>query len=189
MKLYQTLIALALSFSANAQTFPEITISNSYDNNKLSLKTCAHNAGAICSLTFNGKQFINDFDHGRQLQSASSFDGLGEAFNPTEAGSYHDWWNPSPSSSKLLASAKVSENTLLTYSQMAFWYKYKGKALSDHKLIKIVTLGFEGHPEIIEYTTIFQLPTNEKHTSATFEVLTAYLHNSFTNFYVIDENS
>src|SRR5205823_5835380 len=55
------------------------------------LTTTARVAGAVHSLTWNGKEFLDSFDHGRQMQSAASFDGGGrfvpETFNPTEAGS------------------------------------------------------------------------------------------------------
>ena len=55
-------------------------------------------AGAIDSLTWGGREFIDSFDHGRQLQSASNFDGGGrfvpETFNPTEAGSRADGRGP-----------------------------------------------------------------------------------------------
>lgn len=54
-------------------------------------------AGAIHSLTWNGDELIDSADHGRELQSAASFDcGLpanefwAERFNPTEAGSRDD---------------------------------------------------------------------------------------------------
>src|ERR1019366_7148711 len=51
-------------------------------------------AGAIDSLQWNGHEFINSADHGRQMQSAASFDNTPEAnaetFNPTEAGSRRD---------------------------------------------------------------------------------------------------
>src|SRR3954451_13237272 len=64
-------------------------------------------AGAIHSLRWNGKEFIDSHDHGRQLQSAASFD-CGQAgefwaerFNPTEAGSRADGAGDR-SSSKLL---------------------------------------------------------------------------------------
>ncbi len=62
MKASKILVSLCLSviaFTATAQTFPEITISSSKGHSKLSLRTCAHNAGAICSLVFNGKEFID----------------------------------------------------------------------------------------------------------------------------------
>ena len=38
-------------------------------------------AGAIHSLTWNGKEFVDSADHGRQIQSASNFDG-GKTFIP-----------------------------------------------------------------------------------------------------------
>src|SRR5437879_419530 len=54
------------------------------------ITTTARLAGAIHSLTWNGREFIDSTDHGRQLQSAASFDCAGdfipETFNPTEAG-------------------------------------------------------------------------------------------------------
>ena len=63
------------------------------------ITTTSRLAGAIHSLTWNGKEFIDSFDHGRQLQSASNFDAgtpiTGETFNPTEAGSRDDGAGPS----------------------------------------------------------------------------------------------
>jgi hypothetical protein len=50
-------------------------------------------AGAIHSVQWRGKEFIESHDHGRQPQSAASFDCAAssefwaECFNPTEAGS------------------------------------------------------------------------------------------------------
>ena len=46
-------------------------------------------AGAVHSLTWNGKEFIDSFDHGRQMQSASSFDG-GRESQPQERGRHRD---------------------------------------------------------------------------------------------------
>lgn len=189
MKVSKILVSLCLSlmaFSANAQ---DVTLNSSSGSNAIALKTCSHDAGAFCSLIYNGKQFLDDKDHGRQLQSASSFDGLGEAFNPTEAGSFHDGFNPSPSSSKIITLSKIGENNLISHVQMAYWNKVNGVALSNHRLLKLVTVGFEGHFNIIEYTTIFQLPSDEVHTSATFEVLTGYMHKSFDNFYYLDASN
>lgn len=88
-------------------------------------------AGAIHSLKWNGKEFIDSHDHGRQLQSAANFD-LGkkfipEVFNPTEAGSRADATG-NRSSSKLLHLA-AKGNELLTTIQMAFWLKPGEKSL------------------------------------------------------------
>jgi hypothetical protein len=53
------------------------------------ITTTARLAGAIHSVTRDGKEFIDSLDHGRQLQSAANFDCAGrfipEVFNPTEA--------------------------------------------------------------------------------------------------------
>jgi hypothetical protein len=53
------------------------------------ITTTSRLAGAIHSLQWNGKEFIDSADHGRQLQSACSFDNArhanAETFNPTEA--------------------------------------------------------------------------------------------------------
>ena len=58
------------------------------------ITTTSRLAGAIHSLTWNGREFIDSADHGRQLQSASNFDAgsriTGETYNPTEAGSRFD---------------------------------------------------------------------------------------------------
>ena len=63
-------------------------------NSEIVITTTSRLAGAIHSLTWNGYEFIDSADHGRQLQSASNFDaGLpltAETFNPTEAGSRMD---------------------------------------------------------------------------------------------------
>ena len=42
--------------------------------------------GAISELWWNGKQFVNDHDYGRQIQIAANLSGQAEAFNPTEGG-------------------------------------------------------------------------------------------------------
>lgn len=91
----------------------------------ISISTSSRLAGAIGSLTWNGKEFINQDDHGRELQSASAFDGLGECFNPTEAGSLAD----NATSTSILIGLEAVGNNLQTTSQMAFWtpvnYSYR----------------------------------------------------------------
>src|SRR3954471_8145073 len=77
------------------------------------ITTTARLAGAIDSLTWNGKEFIDSFDHGRQLQSASNFDCgrrfIPEVFNPTEAGSRADHTGPRSLSKLLQIAATGSE--------------------------------------------------------------------------------
>ena len=46
------------------------------------------------SLTWRGKEFVNDYDHGREISYAWAFDGYGECFNPTEPGAARDGLGP-----------------------------------------------------------------------------------------------
>ena len=82
-------------------------------------------AGAIHSLTWNGKEFIDSHDHRRQLQSASNLEVDGtifnETFNPTEAGCERDMAGPTSTSRLLWLSATGPK--LETISQMAFWLR------------------------------------------------------------------
>ena len=63
-------------------------------DSEIVIRTTSRLAGAIDSLTWRGREFIDSHDHGRQLQSASNCDVDGtpfnETFNPTEAGCERD---------------------------------------------------------------------------------------------------
>ena len=161
--------------------------------------TTARLAGAIHSLTWGGKEFIDSFDHGRQLQSASAFDAgavrfWAEAYNPTEAGSRRDGAGPT-SSSKLL-SLTAKGNKLSTTTQMAYWLapgeKSSGhparnhRVLSDIRLTKDVTLGIPDHPQVIDYRVTFHMPAKEKQHYAQFEALTGYMPAEFSTFWTLD---
>src|SRR5881409_1199799 len=69
----------------------------------LTIRAGARFGGAISSIVWRGQEYINRGDHGRELQMAMHFDGIGgECFNPTEAGSYQD--DRSPTSTSVLRS-------------------------------------------------------------------------------------
>src|SRR5580658_5569314 len=59
-------------------------------NGVLTLGISARDAGAVSSIVYDGAEMVNDHDHGRQLQIAWFYNGLGEPDNPTEAGSAAD---------------------------------------------------------------------------------------------------
>jgi len=178
--------------------FGDASISAPVLGSTLVVSSSAQFAGAVSSLTWRGKQFINAADHGRELQSASSFDGLGECYNPTEAGSLADG---ATSTSRLLG-LSASANQLRTTSQMAFWtpagYPYPQGCggnpaitvaqnptnLSNHTLSKQVTIGFAGIPNVVEYAVTFHVPEN--HQSGVFEAVTGYLAAEFSSFYTYD---
>ena len=154
-------------------------------------------AGAIHSLTWGGKEFIDSHDHGRQLQSAASFDGAAagefwaECFNPTEAGSRADGTGEKTSSKLLQLRAEGAE--LRSTTQMAFWLPpgeksfgrlaLNEKVLSDHLLTRRVHIGHKQLANVIEYDVTFTVPQSERHTYAQFEALTGYMPPEFSSFW------
>lgn len=161
------------------------------------ITTTSRLAGAIHSLTWNGKEFIDSADHGRQLQSASNLDGAtpiaDETYNPTEAGSRRDGAGPTSSSELLELSARG--NTLETTSRMAFWLApgedsgghlaKNTSVLSNHVLRKRVRIGALGLDNLIRYDATFVVPRGEHHTHAVFEALTGYMPWEFRSFWTL----
>jgi alpha-tubulin suppressor-like RCC1 family protein len=143
----------------------------------LTVSTSSQFAGAVSSIKWAGKEFINNWDHGRQLQPNSQFFNRFECYNPYEAGSFYDGTGPT-STSKLL-SLTASGNKLESTTQMA-WYLDKRDSniptdycgdpaqrlpcppylgpLSDYKVHKTVTIGFAGIPNVIEYLSELHIP-------------------------------
>lgn len=135
----------------------------------------------VCSLTFNGYEFIDGYDHGRCLQSAVSFDGLGEAFNPTEVGGFADGNLPNMSTTLLFAVINGG-NTMASEVEMAFW---QGARRSAHVLRKWLNVGLLGR-NIIEHRIAFEIPVDEVHSVGQFEVLTGYMPAEFSGFRVFN---
>ncbi|NCX97204.1 MAG: hypothetical protein EBX35_01045 [Planctomycetia bacterium] len=158
------------------------------------ITTTSRLAGAIHSLTWRGREFIDSLDHGRQLQSASNLDVdgklLNECFNPTEAGCERDMAGPTSSSRLLYLSARDRE--LVTVTQMAFWLRpgqasggnpaLNTTALSNHLLEKHVRIGVGELEHAIRHAVTFTLPADERHERATFEILTGYMPPEFGTF-------
>ena len=194
---------LLLSFCLNAQVadcdeVPAVdgraVIRRTAGSSEIVITTTNRLAGAIHSLTWNGVEFINSHDHGRQLQSASNFDlnskFTGETFNPTEAGSRFD--GAGPQSTSRLLHLVATQDTLQTTSQMAFWLRPGDKSaghpaknttpLSNHLLTKRVRIGWRDLPHVIQYDVTFHVPIGEAHTYAQFESVTGYMPASFAKF-------
>lgn len=159
------------------------------------ITTTSRLAGAIHSLTWNGREFIDSHDHGRQLQSAVNLDLEGafhvETFNPTEAGSRADGAGPTSTSRLLWLSAAGRD--LVTINRMAFWLRPGEKSggnpavnttpLSNHLVQKEVRIGAGGFDNAIRYAVTFTVPADERHRRGTFEALTAYLPPDFRTFH------
>ncbi|MCK9611580.1 MAG: T9SS type A sorting domain-containing protein [Bacteroidales bacterium] len=162
----------------------EAVISNVAGPSNITITTTQRLAGAIGSLTWNGREFIDSYDHGRELQSATSFNNWGECFNPTEAGSNQD--GTGNTSTSFLQYISTTANYLETQTLPAFWTQPGliapgcGAALntmqrSSHYFHKKVTIGMPGMAHVIQYLTEFDIPYPESYTSGTFEVVTAYM--------------
>lgn len=173
----------------------DAAIRTPFGGSEIVITTTSRLAGAIHSLTWNGQEFIDSTDHGRQLQSASNFDAgspfTPETFNPTEAGSVDDGAGPKSSSRLLHLIAK--DNQLQTTNQMAFWLSPTGKSLgnpaknttilSNHLLTKRVQIGYGDLPNVIQYDVTFGVPVGEKHAFAQFEAVTGYMPIAFSKFW------
>jgi hypothetical protein len=169
-----------------------------FGGSEIVISTTSRLAGAVDSLTWNGQEFIDSADHGRQLQSASNFDlrtpFSGETFNPTEAGSRHDGAGQSSTSRLLHLVAKG--NQLQTTNQMAFWLRPGEKSggkpaknkskISNHLLTKRVTIGWRDMPNVISYDVTFGVPLGERHTYAQFEAVTGYMPAVFSRFWILN---
>ena len=151
----------------------------------LTIRASDRFAGAIESLIWRGKEFIDCLDHGRELQSACFFDrGEGTVFksNPTEAGSLADWMGPT--STSVLLEVSASGNVLQTKSKMAFYRPVNGVALSNYILTKKVTIGHPASDHVIQYDVSFRVPS--AHGYEQFEALTGYMPPEFSNFWTFD---
>jgi hypothetical protein len=198
-------VGLTHSHADEPKTPPrgDAMIRRKFGSSEIIITTTDRLAGAIHSLTWSGKEFIDSHDHGRQLQSAASFDAASpnefwaECYNPTEAGSRADGTGKT-SSSKLL-SLSVSESELRTTTRMAFWLRPGEKSfgrpalnkqvLSDHTLAKRVHIGYKSLPNVIEYEVTFTVPLGERHNVAQFEALTGYMPPEFDTFRVLNPRS
>lgn len=165
-------------------------------SSEIVITTTTRLAGAIHSLRWNDMEFIDSADHGRQLQSASSFDLAksgpfwAECYNPTEAGSRRD--GAGNRSTSRLHSIEFAKNKLSTNSTMAFWLnpgeRSEGRPalnrteLSRHRLEKKVAIGLLGLPHAIDYQVTFHVPPGERHTMGQFEALTGYMPSVFNRF-------
>ena len=189
------LLALALAV-AGPPVHGDATVRGDFGGSAIVVRTAARFAGAIDSLTWGGREFIDRADHGRQLQSAASFDRAAEGefwaerFNPTEAGSRAD--GDGPTSTSRLVSLEATAAELRTTTRMAFWLKPGEKsagrpalndaAVSGHLLAKRVRVGHGTLANVLEYDVTFTVPAGERHTFAQFEALTGYMPPEFAVF-------
>ena len=167
-------------------------ISGTIGGKPLVIRTTSRLAGAIDSVKWDGVEFIDSHDHGRQLQSALNADVDGvfhvECYNPTEAGSVVDALGPKSTSRLEFLSTK--DGLLTTRTQMAYWLAPGMKSgghlaqnttlLSGHILNKQVRIGRPGMDHVLDYKVTFTVPADRPHKFLQFEALTGYMPWSFS---------
>lgn len=166
-----------------------------FGGSEIVVTTTSRLAGAIHSVTWRGREFIDSIDHGRQLQSAAGFDlsrtGNSETFNPTEAGSRAD--GAGPVSTSRLREIHAAGAELRAVNQPAFWLRPGEKSggqlaentepLSAHRIAKVVRIGRPEMPNVLDYEVTWTVPADEPHADAQFEVLTGYMPPQFSQFW------
>ncbi len=172
-----------------------ITVSNSH-------------AGAITSLTYGGVEIVNNYDHGRQIQTSLSLNGKYEGYNPNEAGTLDDSDYPW-STSELLGLSIPSSNRVMTTTDMAYWWVKTSAGLNEKQknntipyanaapdghptqfgMQKDVTIGPPGLPgNVIEYLNTFQPSATNPPEAVTSNdgTVSAWLTPNFTEVYSYD---
>ena len=194
------LASLLAIMPVGAEQLGDLSLSARALDSTIAITTEARFAGAISSLVFRGKQFVNADDNGREIQSSVFLDEYGACDNPTEAGGAYD--KGTRTSSDLL-SAGVDGTSLITRVNMANWLYpnqpfSKGQCgihpeqrqarnqtvLSGFILDKKVFLGFKGLTNVINYNVTYEVP--EHHETALFEAVTGYMPKEFDQHLAYD---
>ncbi len=189
--------------SAQVNSNGNVTISAPALGEQLTVSTSNQFAGAVSSIRWGKKEFINNWDHGRQLAANAYFFNRFECYNPYETGTQADAF--SPTSSSLLLAMQASGNRLESTTQMA-WYLstrvprpgqtdfcgdpgawlpcpgYTGP-LSDYRMHKTVTIGFAGIPNVIEYLAELYIP---EHVAKAANQITAVMPYEFSSVRTYD---
>lgn len=170
------------------------TIRGTYGASDIVVQVSKRNAGAIDSITWNGTEFVNSWDRGREYQSDATFNSRGECENPTEAGSRDD--GQGATSKSLLQTLVINAaNRLTTASRPAYWLgsgqispgcggvasTVPGQP-STMGFSKTVTIGVPSAANAIKYAATYTVP--EAKTQSTFEIIAGYTPGrTFVNFW------
>ncbi|WAS88750.1 MULTISPECIES: hypothetical protein [unclassified Corallococcus] len=168
----------------------------SFGNATVRMGTSASHGGAVTSLFYGGKEYINNKDHGRQMQVAYSLDGYDEALMPTEAGSNRNGSKPISTTQVIGYGAEPGRMSSTVHP--AYWLEPGEEAgpynsvthavnetlVSADTLTKDITVGVGGHDNVIQYDSHIHLAA--PHDKAYVEAPTAYLNGEFEKHYRFD---
>ncbi|SLN43847.1 hypothetical protein [Roseisalinus antarcticus] len=166
----------------------------------LSLRVSARFGGAVESIRWRGREFLNIYDHGRQISYAWHLDGWGECLNPTEPGSAWDNFRQS-STTELLEVCSDAPGRLSTRARPAWWLRpgetgfcdrgaetaLNDGPLTDQLFEKTVEIGYAGIEGVIAFDATITLMSD--HASLQAEMPTGYLTGAFTAHHTYDPQS
>lgn len=197
--------------------YGRVTLSNRWAgswSSPIYLSISQKNAGAIDSIWWNGKEYINGNDHGRLAQYAWQYGttfnsdwsfstAYGECFNPTEAGSIGD--DPGDkagwTSRSRLNTYSLDKNVASTNNTPAYWANFSSdlrnrdcrlmQPYSDDRtndlLSKTITVSPNNIPNLIKITAEITPENNDQKKIPTrIEAPTLYLASDLNVFYVLD---
>ncbi len=177
-----------------------MTITGIVDGDPLTLTVSNRFAGAVDSIQWRGKEFINIFDHGRQISYAWFMDYTGECLNPTEPGSGVDEFKQT-STSQLQRICSAGPSQVTTTTRPAYWLApgqmgfcdngvvapVNTAPLSDDLLTKSITIGYGGIDNVIAFDATITLAKD--HTNFMAEIPTGYLTADFTQYWRFDPST
>ena len=199
MRLREPTIAVALASAATAAwaDAPRLPASAAWrvEGSPLEITAGAGFGGAVSSLRWRGREFLDASDHGRLLQGALAFGSEGECLNPTLAGASRD---PAGVSTSRLLALRLDGRSLESATRMAFWHHGgevcqtargpKARAANADPLSDVVyrqrmTPNFEGRSgAVLDEITLVAAAA---HAPATVEALTAYTPAAFSVLYAL----
>lgn len=161
----------------------------------VTLKANTVAGGAISELTWNTKQFVNNYDYGRQIQTAFNFDTTPEGDNPTEAGSKYGCpglVSAGRAQGSPLLDISSSGSTLYTETRPLLWNPDAQGGGDNNPVIwngtieKEVVLNYDTSYDahVIKWTTSIDNPSSR--SGFTWELVTAYLNSEFNKFWSYD---
>ncbi|KAK7497651.1 hypothetical protein BaRGS_00011046 [Batillaria attramentaria] len=163
---------------------------------------------AVDSVVWNNKEFINAWDHGRELQMAMNFVPNGECFNPTEAGGRDD--GQAATTHTVVQGVRAAGDKLETTVLPAHWLRpgthETGNAGSNchngspalntdttyrHPFSKTVTLSCPGvTTPCLTFLSSFTIAGDIPHYSTLqMEAPTGYMTGEFTKYQSVDPHT
>jgi hypothetical protein len=149
--------------------------------------------GMVWRWFWNGTQFINNNDYGRQIQAAFYYPPSDGSWNPNEAGDYYSRADPILAHGSPVIRFENQGNTQITRAVPLNWSAPAFGGDQDHPVIwnqivlgKDLTLNFNNMGSVAKYTTHLTLPTE---TIGGMAEPAIYLRASFTRFWTYDAGS